>query len=137
MTKIEIYVLSFLSILMVTKELLPNALEYRPWGSYEIISESQQYKIKKLVVLPHKRLSLQRHKFREEFWIIIQGDGLVTLNDKQFKIAKGSTVHVKLTDIHRIENIGDINLEFIEVQTGTYFGEDDIERLSDDYGRLK
>lgn len=110
--------------------------ETRPWGHYEIIQESPQYKIKKIVVLPGKRLSLQRHQFRSEHWTIIEGTGLVTLNDQQITVSGGSTIHVGLNDIHRVHNTGTQNLVFIEIQTGTYFGEDDIERLEDDYGRI-
>lgn len=110
--------------------------EKRPWGHYEIISEDHQYKVKKIVVNPQKRLSLQRHKYRAEYWIIISGTGLVTHNDKQIQVEKGSNIIIKEGDVHRVENIGDVDLIFIEVQTGSYFGEDDIERLSDDYGRV-
>lgn len=114
-----------------------STTEHRPWGYYTILADSPTYKIKKLVVYSHKRLSLQRHKFRSEHWTILQGQGLVTLNKEQIKVAKDSTVHIKPLDIHRIENIGENALEFIEVQTGTYFGEDDIERLEDDFGRVQ
>ena len=126
----------FFSLLssVVSLNLQANTSERKPWGTYEIINESELYKIKKITVLPQKRLSLQRHKYRAEYWVIIQGNARVTLNDA-FDLADGAMIHVKQTDIHRIENIGTTDLIFIEVQTGTYFGEDDIERLDDDYGR--
>jgi len=111
--------------------------EERPWGSYEILHEHEDYKIKRIVVKPGQRLSLQRHTKRAEHWIIIQGSGIATLNDERIPVTKGSTIHVQLHDIHRIENTGDQELVFVEVQTGTYFGEDDIERLQDDYGRIE
>ncbi len=111
--------------------------EERPWGSYEILHEHEDYKIKRIVVKPGQRLSLQRHTKRAEHWIIIQGSGIATLNDERIPVTKGSTIHVQLHDIHRIENTGDEELVFVEVQTGTYFGEDDIERLQDDYGRIE
>lgn len=109
---------------------------YRPWGYYTILSQTPDYKIKEIGVNPHKRLSLQRHKHRAEHWIILEGKGLVTLNGEHINVVKGSMVHVRHHDIHRIENTGDTLLVFIEVQTGSYFGEDDIERLEDDFGRV-
>ena len=123
-----------LSFLLLSVPFLLSA-ESRPWGSYEILHEHADYKIKRIVVKPGKRLSLQRHQQREEHWIVIEGSGIATLNDKTISVSKGSTIHVKLRDIHRIENTGECELVFVEVQTGTYFGEDDIERLADDYGR--
>src|SRR5579872_4537347 len=111
------------SLLVVSTTICTSSnTDYRPWGYYTILADSTDCKIKRLVVYPHKRLSLQRHKFRAEHWIILQGEGLVTLNNQQIKIKQGSTIHVKPLDIHRVENTGDVTLEFIEVQTGTYFG---------------
>jgi mannose-6-phosphate isomerase-like protein (cupin superfamily) len=111
------------------------SLETRPWGTYEILLEEKTYKVKRIVVFPGKRLSLQRHKHRAEHWVIVEGTGLATLGDKQIAVSSGAIVNVAQNEIHRIENNGVMNLEFIEVQTGSYFGEDDIERLADDYGR--
>lgn len=109
--------------------------EHRPWGYFVILDEQENYKLKRLVVYPGKRLSLQRHKHRSEFWTIIEGTGIVTLNDEKIVVHAGSTIHIKQTDIHRVENNGTENLVFVEIQTGSYFGEDDIERLADDFGR--
>lgn len=128
-------IILFLLTIPVKNISMPNS-ETRPWGFYEIIQENPIYKIKKIVVLPGKRLSLQKHQFRKEYWIIITGEGIATLNDQQINVSAGSTIHVDLQDIHRIENTGHDELIFIEIQTGTYFGEDDIERLHDDYGRV-
>jgi mannose-6-phosphate isomerase-like protein (cupin superfamily) len=126
-----------ISILLLTINMVTfaNKIGHRPWGYYEVIQDTSTYKLKKLVINPKCRISLQRHQKREEHWIIVSGVGLVTLNDDKISVEPGSMVHVKLTDIHRIENTGEEDLVFIEVQRGTYFGEDDIERLEDDYGR--
>ena len=123
----------FILLTSISKNVL--SLEIRPWGTYEILLEEKNYKVKRIIVFPQKRLSLQRHNYRAEDWVIVEGTGLVTLRDQQIVVSPGSIVHVALREIHRVENNGDKNLEFIEVQTGSYFGEDDIERLADDYGR--
>lgn len=130
----KFFIFSFLMIHCSMFAMLDS--EERPWGHYEIISESEQYKIKKIVVKPQKRLSLQRHQYRNEYWIVIEGTGIVTHNDTQILVQKDSSIVIKKGDIHRVENTGNTNLVFIEIQTGSYFGEDDIERLSDDYGRV-
>lgn len=127
---------TLLSLILSMHNLLALGSASRPWGYYEIINEQLQYKIKKIVVLPGKRLSLQRHQFRKEYWTIIQGTGLVTLNDQKINVSEGSTIKINIRDIHRVTNTGENDLVFIEIQTGTYFGEDDIERLEDDYGRI-
>jgi mannose-6-phosphate isomerase len=107
----------------------------RPWGSYQVISESNSYKVKTISVLPGKRLSYQRHQKRAEHWFITDGIGVVTVEGVDFDVKPGSTVDIKVKQLHRIANTGSEVLVFIEVQTGTYFGEDDIERVEDDYGR--
>lgn len=111
--------------------------EERPWGRFFVISEEQNFKIKKIEVEPNKRLSYQFHNKRSEYWIVIQGEGLIVLNDINSKVKKGDTVFIKKTDKHRIQNEGDKMLVFIEVQTGSYFGEDDIVRIQDDFNRIK
>lgn len=108
----------------------------REWGFYEILSDEESHKVKKITVYPGKRLSLQRHKKRAEHWYIVEGRAVITLNDDVFPMESGNSVDIKAEDIHRIENTGSGDLVFIEVQTGSYFGEDDIERLHDDYGRV-
>jgi len=107
----------------------------RPWGRYEILQESDSYKVKTIWVDPGKRFSLQRHKSRAEHWLVVQGKGLMTLNDNEFEMGPGDSIDIEIGDTHRLANIGQESLIFVEVQTGTYFGEDDIERLQDDFGR--
>lgn len=109
--------------------------EERPWGKFIVIDEEIDYKIKKLVVNPGKRLSYQYHKQRSESWTIIQGKALVTINDVEDIHEAGQLIKINETVKHRIENIGNDNLVLIEVQTGRYFGEDDIVRLEDDFNR--
>ena len=107
----------------------------RPWGRYFILDESSIHKVKRIEVSPGKRLSYQRHKFRAEHWLVVQGEGLLTLDGQQRSIGTGESVDIATGQLHRIENTSDGDLIFIEVQTGTYFGEDDIERVEDDFGR--
>jgi mannose-6-phosphate isomerase len=107
----------------------------RPWGHYEVIQETQTFKIKTIWVEPGHRLSLQRHQKRQEHWFIVSGVADVVLGDKEFKRNPNETDDVAVGELHRIGNSGTEVLIFVEVQTGTYFGEDDIERLQDDYAR--
>jgi mannose-6-phosphate isomerase-like protein (cupin superfamily) len=109
--------------------------EGRPWGTFEIINESDSYKVKKITVHPGKRLSLQSHEKRSEYWIIISGNGVLTQDNIQKVVSKNSQVFIPVKQKHRIHNTGTEPLIFIEVQTGTYFGEDDIIRYDDDYNR--
>ena len=109
--------------------------DHRPWGYYEILADQEAFKTKRIVVYPGKRLSLQRHKHRDEHWYIIQGKASVTLGEKIIELQQGQSVDIPRTVLHRIENTGREELAYIEVQTGDYFGEDDIERLDDDFGR--
>jgi mannose-6-phosphate isomerase len=107
----------------------------RPWGRYEILQESAIHKTKCIYVMPGKRLSYQRHQKRAEHWFIIQGSAEVTLEGNVSQLSSGDTVSIAKGELHRIANIGNDEVIFIEVQTGTYFGEDDIERIEDDFGR--
>ena len=107
----------------------------RPWGRYEVLQEGATYKVKSIHVAVGKRLSYQRHQKRAEHWFIIQGSAEVTLEGKVSKLSSGDTVSIAKGALHRIANIGKDDVIFIEVQTGTYFGEDDIERIEDDFGR--
>ncbi|MBN2040142.1 MAG: phosphomannose isomerase type II C-terminal cupin domain [Spirochaetes bacterium] len=109
---------------------------HRPWGFYEILSDEKDHKVKRITVYPEKRLSLQMHEKRAEHWLIVKGMAKMTLNDKDFELTEGQSVDIEKKSSHRIENTGKDNLVFIEVQTGDYFGEDDIIRLDDDYGRV-
>lgn len=115
---------------------LPNA-EERPWGSFTILDEGENYKVKRLEVLPGKRLSYQRHSRRSEHWFVVHGTAKVTLNDREILVRTGEALDVPVGHAHRIENLPDSEkLVLIETQTGDYFGEDDIERLDDDFGRI-
>jgi mannose-1-phosphate guanylyltransferase/mannose-1-phosphate guanylyltransferase/mannose-6-phosphate isomerase len=109
--------------------------EDRPWGRYEVLLDTDHFKSKRIWVWPKQKLSYQSHNKRAEHWIMTQGEAEVTLNDQVHKLKAGEHIYIPLQAKHRIYNPGDSPLEFIEVQTGTYFGEDDIIRYSDDYGR--
>jgi mannose-6-phosphate isomerase-like protein (cupin superfamily) len=106
-----------------------------PWGHWEVLLDEPSYKVKRITVLPQQRLSYQKHFKREEYWTIVEGRALVTLDDCDTEHDAGATIHIPCTTAHRIANPGPHPLVFIEVQRGTYFGEDDIVRLQDDYGR--
>lgn len=107
----------------------------RPWGSFTVIDRGENYQVKRIEVLPGKRLSYQRHARREEHWTVVRGRALFTLDDAERTVFVGESVDIPVGAAHRVENPGDELLVFIEVQRGPYLGEDDIERLSDDYGR--
>lgn len=107
----------------------------RPWGRYEVLLEEETYKVKRIIVKPKQRLSLQYHNKRSEVWIIVQGTALVTCGDKEIKSIKGEYISIPRQTKHRIENIGSDEVIFIEVQNGSYLGEDDIVRIEDDYNR--
>ena len=111
---------------------------FRPWGFYENISgtDSGPYKVKRIVVFPGKRLSLQTHKNRSEHWTIISGKGIVQVGMDKHTVESNKSIYIPKETLHRIECIGDNNLEFIEVQIGDYLGEDDITRYEDDFGRI-
>lgn len=109
----------------------------RPWGFFENLDERDDHKLKRITVHPGKRLSLQRHRRRGEHWYVVRGTGVVRLDDKDVVVAPGMSVDIPRGILHRIENTGTENLIYIEVQTGDYFGEDDIERIEDDYGRVQ
>lgn len=112
-----------------------HVFEDRPWGRFEILRDTEFFKSKVITVWPGQRLSYQSHKHRMEHWIITQGTGEFTLDDKKIQIRAGDHLFIPLGAKHRISNTSDKILEFVEVQLGTYFGEDDIVRYDDDYGR--
>jgi len=111
------------------------ATEDRPWGSFTVLDDDGTHKVKRIVVLPGKRLSYQRHARRSEHWFIVRGSALVTLDGEDRSVGPGDAVDVPVGTAHRIENPGPAEVVFVEVQHGEYFGEDDIVRLEDDYGR--
>ena len=107
----------------------------RPWGYYEVVDQGQGFRVKRICVGPGQRLSYQRHRQRSEHWYIVAGAGIVTLDGERSMVGEGAAVDVPVGAAHRIQNTGSEDLVLIEVQTGSYFGEDDIQRLDDDYGR--
>ena len=107
----------------------------RPWGSYTVLEETSSFKVKRIEVLPGKRLSYQKHSQRAEHWFVVEGTAKVTLDGKEITVRTGESIDIPIGVAHRVENPGDEDLIFIEVQRGTYLGEDDIVRLQDDYGR--
>jgi len=110
--------------------------DHRPWGSYYVLDEGVGFKVKRIEVLPKKRLSYQKHARRAEHWFIVQGTAKVTLNGVEKLVNKGQSVDIPVGTAHRVENPGnDEMLIFVETQTGDYFGEDDIVRIEDDFGR--
>ena len=114
---------------------MSNYIEHRPWGSFEHLLDTEYCKVKRIIVKPEQRLSYQYHHERTEHWVIVQGDAIVTLDDKDYEFEEGQMVEIPVGTKHRVENKFDKNLIFIETQTGHYFGEDDIVRIEDDYGR--
>jgi len=112
-----------------------HKIVYRPWGSYETICLSERFQVKKIIVTPGHKLSLQKHHHRAEHWIVVAGTAQVTCEDKVFTLSEDQSTYIPLGHKHRLENKGKIPLELIEVQTGSYLGEDDIVRYDDVYGR--
>jgi mannose-6-phosphate isomerase-like protein (cupin superfamily) len=107
----------------------------RPWGWFETVSEERGNKIKRIGVNPGQQISLQRHHQRAEHWVVVRGTAQVTLDEKVFELSAGGHCDIALGQVHRLANHTDAALEIVEVQFGSYLGEDDIERLQDDYGR--
>lgn len=109
--------------------------DYRPWGGYTSVVSGERFQVKRIFVKPGKRLSLQKHHHRSEHWIIVRGTAEVQVGDKTMTVSENESVYIPQGDIHRLTNPGKILLELIEVQTGSYLGEDDIIRLDDEFGR--
>lgn len=107
----------------------------RPWGAYTVLEDDPGHKVKRIDVQPGRRLSYQRHAHRAEHWFIVAGTATVTLDGTDHALGAGDAIDIPRGAAHRIANPGDSTLVFIEVQHGDYFGEDDIERLEDDFGR--
>lgn len=110
---------------------------YRPWGFFQNLELGDRFQVKRIMVKVGSVLSLQKHHHRSEHWIIVKGTGQVTLGQETFLLTEGQSTYIPLGEVHRIGNPGNIDLEFIEVQIGSYLGEDDIVRLEDQYGRIK
>jgi mannose-1-phosphate guanylyltransferase/mannose-6-phosphate isomerase len=108
---------------------------YRPWGNYETVDECERFKVKRIVVNPGASLSLQQHHHRAEHWVVVKGTAQITKGEKEILLTEDQSVYIPLGTKHRLTNPGLIPLEIVEVQTGSYLGEDDIVRFSDEYGR--
>ncbi|MFL6230531.1 MAG: phosphomannose isomerase type II C-terminal cupin domain [Pyrinomonadaceae bacterium] len=107
----------------------------RPWGTFTVLDEGENFKVKRIEVLPGKRLSYQKHAQRAEHWVVVAGEARVTLDGEEITVRAGEAIDIAVGAAHRVENPGAEKMVFIEVQRGGYLGEDDITRLSDDYGR--
>jgi mannose-6-phosphate isomerase len=112
------------------------SFQERPWGNYTVIHTDETSQVKKLVVNPGKRISLQSHKFRAEHWFIVSGQGIAELDGKEVEVTPGDSVDVPIGSKHRIASGAAEPLIFIEIQTGSSFSEDDIIRYDDDFGRV-
>jgi mannose-1-phosphate guanylyltransferase / mannose-6-phosphate isomerase len=122
------------------KKFAPQVIEshlkvHRPWGSYQSVDNGERHQVKRIMVKPGERLSLQKHHHRSEHWIVVRGTARVTVNETVTTVHENESIYIPMGAVHRLENPGKILLELIEVQTGSYFGEDDIIRLEDDYRR--
>ena len=117
------------------KEVAEHLRVFRPWGSYQSIDLGDRFQVKRIVVKPGGRLSLQKHFHRAEHWVVVRGTALVTIGDRQKILRENESTYIPLGEVHRLENPGKIPLEIIEVQSGSYLGEDDIVRLEDVYNR--
>ena len=109
--------------------------EERPWGWYEVIDQGDRFKVKNIEVKPGQRLSLQKHHHRTEHWIVVSGTAEVQLNETRQLLGENQSTYIPLGCMHRLSNTGKIPLKIIEVQSGPYLEEDDIERFEDDHGR--
>lgn len=109
--------------------------DQRPWGNYTVLEEAPTFKVKRIEVLPGKRLSYQKHAQRAEHWYVVAGTAKVTLDGQDITVRHGEAIDIPIGAAHRVENPGTEDLIFIEVQRGNYLGEDDIVRLEDDFGR--
>jgi len=108
---------------------------YRPWGKYDSIDHGERYQVKRITVKPGAKLSVQMHHHRAEHWVVVAGSAKVTIGDKTFLLSENESTFIPLGVVHALENPGKVNLELIEVQSGSYLGEDDIVRFKDNYGR--
>jgi len=112
-----------------------DTVSERPWGNYFKLYQESGVWVKRVLVLPNSRLSLQKHAKRSEKWIVVSGEGLALVDDQEISLTQGTVVDIPQGAVHRIGNTGEKNLIFIEVACGEYLSEDDITRLQDDYSR--
>ncbi len=110
--------------------------DHRPWGYYRVLAQGATHKVKEIFVFPGQRLSLQRHRRRREHWYVVRGKAMVTVEGREIPLEAGQSVEIPRGSWHRVANPGEHELLFVEVQTGDYLGEDDVERSEDDYGRV-
>ena len=121
---------------MITKDDKGREFDERPWGNFTVLADDMfDHKVKRIFVSPGKRLSYQQHDKRAEHWFIVSGHATVVLDGVEHEVGPGESIDIRLGQAHRCENRGTTPVIFIEVQHGTYFGEDDIVRLEDDFGR--
>jgi len=112
-----------------------HSIVYRPWGNYRTLALGDRYQVKEIEVYPGKRLSLQKHHHRAEHWVVVAGSAVVTRDEETLLLSENESVYLPLGAVHRLENPGKIPLILVEVQSGSYLGEDDIVRLEDDFNR--
>ncbi len=125
----------FTALLPDHKQAMAANVVHRPWGSYESIINGDGYQVKRIVVSPGRKLSLQYHHHRSEHWTVVSGQAHVTLNDDVVILQPDESIYIPLGAVHRIDNRGEDDIVLIEVQCGDYLGEDDIVRIEDDFGR--
>ncbi|MDE1146272.1 MAG: mannose-1-phosphate guanylyltransferase/mannose-6-phosphate isomerase [Azospirillaceae bacterium] len=118
------------------REAVARPRVYRPWGYYQTLHEGERFQVKRLTVKPGHKLSLQKHFHRSEHWVVVNGTATVTRDNETIIVRENESIHLPLGCTHRLENVGKIPLNLIEVQSGAYLGEDDIVRLEDSYGRI-
>ncbi len=109
---------------------------YRPWGNYDSIDEGKRFKVKRITVKPGEKLSVQMHYHRAEHWVVVTGTALVRVGDSEKLVTENESIFIPIGGVYSLENPGKVPLELIEVQTGSYLGEDDIVRFEDRYGRV-
>lgn len=124
-----------MSLIKKNSETSPQ-FDRRPWGTFTVLDEGKNFKVKRIEVLPGKRLSYQKHSQRAEHWVVVRGTAKVTLDGREIVLVTGEAIDIAIGAAHRVENPADEDLVFIEVQKGPYLGEDDIVRLQDDFGRV-
>ena len=117
-------------------ELLQHKEVVRPWGKYDCIDVGERYQVKRITVNAKAKLSLQLHHHRAEHWVVVSGTARVTKGEEQYYVTENESTFIPLGTVHSLENPGCIPLELIEIQSGSYLGEDDIVRLKDEYGRI-
>ncbi len=124
-----------LAVTTTTQRTETIARTERPWGWYETVSEVAGNKIKRIRVHPGQQLSLQKHHQRSEHWVVVQGTARITLDEREFDLQQGQACDIAIGQVHRLANLTQDAVEIVEVQFGSYLGEDDIVRLQDNYGR--